>query len=434
MAHVILIAGLGYGDEGKGSIVDYLARKHQASLVVRYNGGAQAAHNVVETSGRHHTFAQFGSGTFAGAQTHLSKHMLVNPVALRDEIRHLKEVGVPDPHSLLTVHQDALITNPFQVAANRLREIQRSGGRHGSCGMGIGETVADAIALGDPLRAGDLLNPDLTKAKLQRSQDFKREQIGPLLDGLPWTEDLDREWDMLTRDFPLLIDFYLDFARRIELVTDGYLRGMLQGKRTVIFEGAQGVLLDQSVGWFPYVTRSDTTYGNALDLLQGHPATRLGLLRTYATRHGAGPFVTESDSLGHPEVHNGYGQWQQTFRLGHFDFVATEYAVRAIGGVDGIVLTHLDRAMGSQQVCTAYEPGVDLAIPETIPEQMRITKALETTSPRYEMVGDLIGKVEELAPVVLTSHGPTAEDKHERRSGTGLPEIALRSIAGACQG
>lgn len=415
MANVFIVVGLMYGDEGKGSVVDYLSREHHASVVVKHSGGAQAAHNVVEFGGRHHTFSQFGSGTFAGAQTHLSKHMLVNPVFLRDETRHLRDIGVSNPYRLLTVHREALITNPFQVAANRLREIHRSKGRHGSCGMGIGETVADFIALGDGLRAGDLTDPNIIRAKLTQSQEFKQQQIGPLLDGLPWTEDLDREWDVLTRNFGLLVDFYLDFAKRITLVGDEFLEGLLRTDKTIIFEGSQGVLLDQSLGWFPYVTRSTTTYANALDLLKGHPATRLGVVRSYATRHGAGPFVTENALLGHPEFHNGWGRWQNKFRQGHFDFVALDYALRAIGGVDGVVLTHLDRVQGPQKVCVAYEPKVDLTLPETIPEQMRITEALGRTSPQYQMVDDLVKEIEKRAPVVLISDGPTAEDKHERK-------------------
>lgn len=414
MTDVILVAGLGYGDEGKGSVIDFLSRRHHAHLVVRYSGGAQAAHNVVEADGRHHRFNQFGSGTFAGARTYLSQHMLVNPVALRDEVRHLQDIEVPNPHSLLTVHREALITNPFQMAANRLREMHRSKGRHGSCGMGIGETVADSLVFKDPLRVGDLENPDVTKAKLKMSQELKREQITPLLNDIPWTEAVSREWDTLNRDIVRLIDFYNDFAQRVEMVTDEYLQRKLKEKGTIIFEGAQGVLLDQSMGWFPYVTRSDTTYGNAIDLLKGHPATRLGILRSYATRHGAGPFVTEDSLLGHHEAHNNYSPLQQAFRIGHFDFVAVDYAIRAIGGVDGIVLTHLDRARGAQKVCVAYEPEVDLTLPETIPEQMKITRALEDVIPQYREIPDLVGEVERLAPVVLTSHGPTAGDKHER--------------------
>src|SRR5271157_1837790 len=128
MAGVTLVAGFGFGDEGKGSIVDYLTRRHGARLVVRYNGGAQAGHNVTTPEGRHHCFSQWGSGTFAGARTLLSRFMMVNPIFAVSEARHLESVGISNPWSLLSVERDALITTPFHVAANRLREIARRRG------------------------------------------------------------------------------------------------------------------------------------------------------------------------------------------------------------------------------------------------------------------------------------------------------------------
>jgi len=246
---------------------------------------------------------------------------------------------------------------------------------------------------------------------------------------LKWGEDVAREWDVLTAPIDKILDLYQEFIQRVRVVDDTYLREVLDGPETVIFENGQGVLLDQSFGWFPYVTRRDTTFGPALDLLDGRPATRLGVIRSYATRHGAGPFVTEDASLTHPEAHNQYGDFQEGFRLGHFDMIALEYALRAVGEVNGIVLTHLDRFTEPQQVCMAYEPGVNLAIPETIPEQMQIMRALMKTGPCYEMLGSpeaLIREIEKLAPVVMTSHGPTAGDVNERCSNAGSGRAAYQ--------
>ena len=141
MRGAIVVAGLGFGDEGKGTTVDWLVRRHESALVVRYNGGAQAAHNVVLPDGRHHTFSQFGSGTLAGAETFLSRYMLVNPSAMLNEAAGLAGLGVVDPLSRVHVDEDALITTPFHIAANRAREQARGDGRHGSCGMGIRETI-----------------------------------------------------------------------------------------------------------------------------------------------------------------------------------------------------------------------------------------------------------------------------------------------------
>ncbi|TDB72357.1 adenylosuccinate synthetase, partial [Actinomadura sp. KC216] len=161
MEHVIVV-DLGFGDAGKGTVVDHLCSTRPAFLggrpprppgergvatVVRFNGGAQAAHNVVLDDGRHHTFAQFGSGTFTpGVRTHLSRFMLVDPLALAAEADHLRALGVADALDRLTADRDALLTTPYHRAANRARETARGAARHGSCGMGIGETVAYAQA------------------------------------------------------------------------------------------------------------------------------------------------------------------------------------------------------------------------------------------------------------------------------------------------
>ncbi len=409
MARAICIIGMVYGDEGKGATVDRYTRMYGSRLTVK-TGGPQCAHNVVEKGGLHHTFSQFGSGTFAGAKTHLSRHMLINPLSLKEEVRNLRLVGVPDPYHLLTVDREALIINPFQVAANRLRETHRNQLRHGSCGHGIGEAVADKCA-GYTLQAKDLKDPDTTRMKVRVFQDLKRKQIEPLMHDMTWNDDIDREWDILMAGFNKVLEIYKEFAEKVQMTSDT-VRIALREPGTVIFENGQGVLLDQSFGWFPYVTRRDTTFGPALDLLDGHTATKLGVVRSYATRHGAGPFVTEDASLGYSEAHNQYGKWQQKFRSGHFDLVAFEYALRAVGGVDGIVLTHMDKVNGSQKVCTAYRNPLDvkLELPKTIPEQKRITKVLDQVKPHYETIDNLVELLEKFAPVVMTANGPTAED------------------------
>src|SRR5258705_6304367 len=133
-----IVVGLGYGDEGKGTITDYLVRELGARTVVRWNGGPQAGHNVVTSDGRWHCFAQFGAGTFAGARTVLGPDMLVELEALAVEADALAGKGVADPLAQLTIDGDCTVITPMHKLLNQLRELAAP---RGSCGMGVGEAV-----------------------------------------------------------------------------------------------------------------------------------------------------------------------------------------------------------------------------------------------------------------------------------------------------
>ncbi|HEY7215209.1 MAG TPA: adenylosuccinate synthetase, partial [Thermoanaerobaculia bacterium] len=134
-----LLVDLGFGDAGKGLLTDFLVRRSGATVVVRYNGGAQAGHNVVTPDGRHHTFAQLGSGSFvAGVRTFLSRHVVVHPTALLAEAAALRAKGVGDALDRVRLSERALVITPFHQAAGRLRELARGAARHGSCGVGVG--------------------------------------------------------------------------------------------------------------------------------------------------------------------------------------------------------------------------------------------------------------------------------------------------------
>ena len=248
--------------------------------VVRFNGGAQAAHNVVTPDGRHHTFAQFGSGTFTpGVRTHLSRFMLVDPLALAAEAAHLAAAGVTDAVDRLTVDRDALLTTPYHRAANQARERARGSDRHGSCGMGIGETARYALDYpADAPRAGDCDAPRRLARKLAllRSRlmaEFGAAQAAVL--AAPPVSDVCAACQA--------------FAGRVRLVDGTYLTRLLHAGPAV-FEGAQGVLLDEWHGFHPYTTWSTTTFGNAETLLAeaGLAATRLGVVRCVPDQARAG--------------------------------------------------------------------------------------------------------------------------------------------------
>ncbi len=454
----LLIADLGYGDAGKGSIVDYLTRLHRAHTVVRYNGGAQAAHNVVESTGRHHTFAQFGSGTcHPGTRTHLSRCMLVNPLSMLKEEQHLRSIGIADAFQRTSIDAAALIITPFQQSANRLQELARASGRHGSCGMGIGETMSDFLRYGEQiLVAGDLLHAATVLKKLRFIREIKRAQIEAIRPSLPQTEQAAQE--LRTFSDPQIIEdctnFYRYLAGQVQIVDERYLGKLLEQPGTVIFEGAQGVLLDEWYGFHPYTTWSTTTFANAERLLQGvdytGAAIRLGVLRAYATRHGAGPFVTEDANLTTtlPDAHNGNNPWQQIFRVGYVDLVATQYALHVAGRVDGLAVTHLDRLaeLPDWKICTEYEyqgqvpddfadyfqargrtiQQIKVCQPPNLAYQERLTQLLWNCAPIYQAftpqrsgasahdnAEEYLALIEHWlkVPAAIASFGPTASEK-----------------------
>jgi adenylosuccinate synthase len=419
----VIVADLGYGDAGKGTVVDWLCSPRSGPdgvhTVVRFNGGAQAGHNVVTTDGRHHSFAQFGSGTFTpGVRTHLSRFVLVDPLALAAEAGHLAAVGVPDALARLTVDRDALLVTPYHRAANQVRELARGEHRHGSCGMGIGETARYALAHpGDAPRVADCAAPRVLARKLATLRDQLTSDLDPLA---PAGSDTGAS-------IADLCDAYGAFAAAVPLVDSGYLTRVLR-RGPVVFEGAQGVLLDEWRGFHPYTTWSTTTFANAETLLAeaGQAAMHLGVVRTYMTRHGPGPFVTEDPTMERPEPHNRDGRWQGVFRAGHFDAVAYRYAVEVAGGVDALAVTHLDTPGKGARLCRAYRVnGQSLArlVPgqeRDLAYQERLTGTLLRARPEYEDPGsgDWPGLIEQVlgAPVALLSRGPTAADKQAAAS------------------
>ena len=444
MAETTLVIGLGFGDEGKGTVVDYLTRHHNAKLVVRFNGGAQAGHNVIDLNGLHHCFSQWGSGTFAGARTLLSRHVLVNPIFAESEARHLESVGVRDPYAQLFVERLAPVTTPFHVAANRCRELARqaaSGSVHGSCGMGIGETMEDLVEGRETVWVRDFESDSpALKRRLFRIQERKRSEILRLA-------DLDRRSPRILQELfvledPNIVDAvvtsYAKFARKASIVDEDFMERELNAPGHVVFEGAQGVLLDEWWGFHPHTTWSTCTFENATKILgveRAGRARRIGVLRTFHTRHGAGPFPTESKSMDafSADDHNKRDPWQHDFRTGAFDLLLAQYALDVCGGCDGLAFTHLDKLekRGSMSVAVGYY--VDGARMTRIPHrrpndlqyQERLGRQLGEAQPIYAPAG-LDGEriamlhVEGLAelletPIAIVSRGKTAADKKEIR-------------------
>lgn len=416
-----LVLGLAFGDCGKGSMVDFLCRYHKADLVVRYNGGPQAGHNVVTDDGRHHTFAQFGSGSFIpGCRTYLSRYMLIDPYAMINEADLLAKKGIRDIFDRTFIDKRCMIITPWHWRANRLKELARGDARHGSCGMGIGEAREDQLS-GLFFSVNDITNSYardiLTKIKIKKLRECHN-----LRSWSNATKSLYKS--MFEEDPNAVLSFYKkDWLQRIRKANHEFL--YIQNPKTVVFEGAQGILLDEKYGFGNYTSWTDCTFTNALEsLIYGSrdrfkplEITKIGVVRSYYTRHGAGPFVTESryipsGILPHSDRFNVYGPWQGEFRWGYFDGVALRYALKAIKGIDYLAVTHMDQVHGYAWVyCNSYldDRGRKISDISKIkdPEVLDHCYAELSTAPNLNAGMANICSV----PIGYESWGPTAQGK-----------------------
>lgn len=427
----IALLGLGFGDCGKGRFVDHLCRVRGAHTVVRFNGGAQAGHNVVHDDGRHHTFSQFGAGSFhAGVGTVLAHPVVVHPGALLVEHAALQRIGIGDAMARLLVDARCRVTTPFHQAAGRLREWARGAQAHGSCGVGVGETVRQSLqAPQATLRYGDLLRPAEALATLEAIREALRKEFADL----PLPHQARQEQAALAD--PTLSRRWL--AAVAPCVAQSPPAGVdaiaarLARPGTVLFEGAQGVLLDEWRGFHPHTSWSTVSTAAVDAVLHDAglraPVQYLGVLRSYLTRHGAGPLPTHDRALDAlPEPHNADDGWQGAFRRGHPDAVLLRYALDAVGPLDGLLASHLDalaRPSGLRW-CEHYAaPGgeqigaLPLGAPQDLRHQEGLTRLLATAVPRYApqplaTPQAWIEQVEALArrPVLWGSFGPMPGD------------------------
>lgn len=424
-----IVFDLGFGDAGKGATVDFLVRDRGAGLVVRYNGGAQAGHNVIAPDGTHHTFAQFGSGLLvAGVRSVLGPDFVLHPGAMLLEEQALQSKGVRDAFERSFVDSRALVISPFQQAAGRLRELARGKAAHGTCGVGIGETVGDSVAgCEDTIRVSELAS---AREKL-RSQQLRIRQ------SFDTARDLDdprveSEWQLLDDEgaVDLIDDLWRQLAGRLQVVSDDRVRDEIARTEVVVYEGAQGALLDKDHGFHPHTTWGDCTPRGAFGLLDGAAAEihRLGVIRCYMVRHGPGPFPTYDPdwSRVHREPHNAAKGWQGEFRVGAIDCVLLRYALAFCGGADGLVVNCLDRLDAEVRLCDSHcldeQLMDDLPLPTAgdLGAQERLGKYLAKVRPVPQKVvpEELLDAVADriYVPVWLTSTGATARDRRWMRA------------------
>jgi adenylosuccinate synthase len=443
------VLGLGFGDCGKGHFVDALTRRWPAHTVVRCNGGAQAGHNVVtprENGGaaRHHTFSQFSAGTFVpGTRTLLLAPMIVHPTALLVEAEVLGRAGVHDALSRLTIDAQCRVTTPYHQAAGRLRERLRGTAPHGTCGVGVGETVRHGLAHPEQLlRYDDLACHTAGQARAARDRlltirETLLAEFTPLCASHGAGESFE-ELQALRDD--ALGDKWLDItqalARQCPPAPEERIREQLMQPGGVLFEGAQGVLLDEWRGFHPHTTWSSISTAAVEQAAArfdiSEPIEHYGVLRSYLTRHGPGPLPTYDASLDLqlPEAHNSAEGWQGDFRRGHPDAVLLRYALHVVGKLSGLLMSHLDVFDRGVKLrwCERYQsdassPAVEripAACPGNLAHQSKLTNLLFSARPQYaaRSLGSapaLLGRIAEVTalPVTLRSYGPTHAEVRE---------------------
>lgn len=363
---VFNVFGLAYGDEGKGTIVNALVKKHKAKAVVRYNGGPQAAHHVVEKN-RFHCFSQFGSGTLnPGVKTHLSGNMIVKPESLLVEAERLKKIGVLDALERITISPECFLTTSMHAMIGQMLEASRGKNRYGSVGMGVGQAVLDKKLYPEKaLTIQDLLDESTFREKLQEHCQEKIELAEKILENCSNDKIVKiYKWFLQNRSSETLYEEYQDFVKILKqsFLADDIVLERFSKKNSIVLEGAQGILLDPIVGFNPYVTKTQIVPKAAKETIEYLGASdsifNIGVTRSFTTRHGAGPFITQ-ENLPHLAVgeHNQHNRWQGSFRYGWLDLVALRYSIESSRTINALAVTCLDRFNGQKmvKVCNSYE-------------------------------------------------------------------------------
>lgn len=420
MANVVVV-GSQWGDEGKGKIVDWLSER--ADVVVRFQGGHNAGHTLVIDDVTY-KLSLLPSGVVRSDKLSIiGNGVVVDPWALMEEIERLQGQGVQISPDNLRIADNAALILPLHGRVDRARETARGGKAIGTTGRGIGPAYEDKVGR-RAVRLCDLSDPDLIAERV----DALLVHHNALLRGLGEAE---MERDSLIADLQDIAPKLLPFASRVWATLDTARR---QGRR-ILFEGAQGAMLDVDHGTYPYVTSSNTVGGqaaagsgtgpHAIDMV-------LGITKAYTTRVGAGPFPTELDDdvgrqLGEKGREFGTVTGRQR-RCGWFDAVLVRQTIKT-GGIDGIALTKLDvlDGMDELKVCVGYE--IDGRRYDHLPSQSRLQ---ERAQPIYETFEGwqqstqgarswvelpatavkYIRRIEELieAPVTLLSTSPSRDD------------------------
>jgi adenylosuccinate synthase len=344
----IVIIGTQWGDEGKGKIVDWLTES--AAAVVRFQGGHNAGHTLV-INGKKTVLRLLPSGMMHDkVQCFIGNGVVISPEALIKEINELEAIGV-NVRSRLKISEACPLIMPYHIAIDQARELKKGNNKIGTTGRGIGPCYEDKVAR-RAIRVQDLFNVEIFKSKLIENLDYYNFQ-------------LQHYYKVDTLDFDTVYNNIMAYADDIKALVSDVSRKLFnlnkEGKK-IIFEGAQGTLLDVDFGTYPFVTSSNCVSGGAATGAGVSPRMInyvLGIVKAYTTRVGSGPFPTElTDEIGQGLASRGneFGSVTgRARRCGWFDAAALKRAVQ-INGVSGLCVTKLDVMDGMEEIkiCVGY--------------------------------------------------------------------------------
>jgi adenylosuccinate synthase len=426
----VVIVGAQWGDEGKGKVVDLYSSK--ADYIVRFQGGNNAGHTLV-VNGKKTVLHLIPSGVLHSGKTCLIANGVVfDPSVFFDEIESLQRSGILDsePSQSIRVSERAHVILPFHRLLDQLREEHagKSGSKIGTTVRGIGPAYEDKVARRG-IQVVDLLRPELLRSKLRRALEEKNVLLKHHFGSLQF--DLEKVFEECLKLGERLKPFVADVR---SILTDA-----LRNHRTILFEGAQGTLLDVDHGTYPYVTSSNTVASGALtgsgvglNAIQ----SVIGITKAYTTRVGTGPFPTEMEK-SEPEiaekirkVGNEFGSTTgRPRRTGWLDLVALKYAVE-VNGLTGIALMKADvlQNFHSVKVCTSYRIGGNsfYDLPSCVEDLEKVEpsyeimpgwesydpKSVQTVEDLPSELQDYMHFIEEFlrVPIVLMSTGPGREE------------------------
>ncbi|HEX7714704.1 MAG TPA: adenylosuccinate synthase [Bacillota bacterium] len=345
----VVVVGLQWGDEGKGKITDFLAS--QADMVVRYQGGNNAGHTVVVGDEEFKLHLVPSGILYSGTLCILGNGVVLNPGVLLKELDELKSRGVDV--SGIRVSDRAHLIMPYHPIFDQMEETNRVVGKIGTTGRGIGPAYVDKYARYDAIRVVDLLDPEGFREQLERIVAVKNESFEKIY-GSP------------ALNWRTVYDEYLQYAEALRPMvadTSVLVNQAIKKRQKILFEGAQGALLDIDHGTYPFVSSSNPTAGGACNG-SGVGPTKIdkvvGVIKAYSTRVGEGPFPSELSEDLVSQLRDGRGREYgvttgRPRRCGWFDGVIAEYSTR-INGVNALIVMKLDvlDKLPTIQICTGY--------------------------------------------------------------------------------